>query len=310
MDPDALLTLPESLDFYDLSQCVVPYDRPFTWSMSVESLDGYISFLEENAMSGKEVALGHLADVVGGQNDWWLLNVGWAMADAVLGSGSILRSEKDIKFVPMFEPMTQYRVSRGMAPQPINVIMSGSGDLNMLHPLLMDPSIHVIIITTPKGYRKIASIVGYDSTQHSPSTTSLSSDPLSSSSIPVSLLPPNTSIEVVGDDQDNTLIDSEGHNAMLKILRDKYNIKYLDVSAGGIVIGNFVAYKLLDEMRITISGQLLGSKSAKGEHRPGLMTLPSSMSFNPSSSPLINFEKIKTHPPHHIFVRGRIMYRH
>lgn len=41
-----------------------------------------------------------VADPQGASVDWWMLNAGWAMVDAVLTSGANLRHEPEVTYIP------------------------------------------------------------------------------------------------------------------------------------------------------------------------------------------------------------------
>lgn len=76
--------------------------RLYSWSMSVSTLDGFISFREPQASEATEIAMAHVKGSGSGSGipapfafascwmfeDWRLLNAGWMMADAVLGTMS------------------------------------------------------------------------------------------------------------------------------------------------------------------------------------------------------------------------------
>jgi len=276
--------------FYDVkndSSVNVPVGgRPYTWSMSVSTLDGLISFREPQATSAIEVAMAHVKHS-GSMADWRLLNAGWMMADAVLGSGSILRSEPTIKWIPHFEDMVEYRVNVLKKPKyPLNVVLTGSGDIDLKHPMFHDADLHTVILTSKQGHEKL----------------------LQSSA---AIAGTNTRIEVVGN---TASFEGAEFKAASELLYEKYGVRFLDVTAGGVVIGKLMWHKLIDEMRITLAGQICGPISSTGEARPHLIAGIGQDSglapFTHHDNPHITYHKVALFGIHHIFIRGIVQYRH
>ncbi len=53
----------------------------------------------------------------------------------------------------------------------------------------------------------------------------------------------------------------------VKVLKSKYNVNYLDVTAGGKTIAEMIWLKLVDEVRVTLSGHFVGKQNTKDEER-------------------------------------------
>jgi len=251
--------------------------------MSVSTLDGFLSFKDEQAQGASEIALAHIKES-GSLSDWRLLNSGWMMADAVLGSGAILRSEPTIKWVPGFDDMIDYRVNVLKKPKyPMNVVLTGSGDIDLKHPIFHDPELHTLILTSKVGFAALSKNSAVLDTT-------------------------NTKIEVIGGD--TALLGGDELTTACELLYSKYNVRFLDVTAGGVVIGALVWHKLIDEMRVTMAGQLCGETSATGEKRPRLLTGSGTERFTHHNNPHLHYYKVGIHGVHHIFVRGLVRYRH
>jgi len=275
-----VIPLPEIQSFYSLDNISLPQEkRPYTWTMSVSTLDGYLSFKETEAEGAKEIALAHIKDS-GSIADWRLLNGGWMYADAVLGSGAIIRAEPAIKWIPTFDDMLNYRVNiLKKSKFPINVVVSGSGDVDLKHPMFNDPELRTVIVTSKIGSERLAK-----------------------SGVPV---PPSTTIEVLAE---NPIFGDTEFKILFQLLFEKYNIKFLDVTAGGVLIAAFAKLKLLDEIRVTMAGHVCGEISSTGEKRPGLFT--TTEPFTHENNPLVEFHKIGVFGVHHIFLRNLVKYRH
>jgi len=277
----------QGLDFYDLKGIVFPPDRPYIWSMTVESFDGIIATSEKDASAGKDIALADFPGAKAGSfSDWYLVNVGWTIADAVLGSGAILRDERETVFCPGWPYMTEYRQNvLKKSKYPINVVLTGSGEIDLHHKIFNIEDLHVVIVTTPIGKEKLLS------------------------KWPGKFGAKQVDIEVVGSG-DSPIIDQEGLIALVRLLKDKYRVNILDVTAGGKVISSLLWAKLVDEVHVTISGQVIGSFSTEGKPRPRFIDLEKDKSFTKDNSPLVEFKGVKVLPPHHIYVRGVYQYRH
>jgi len=281
-----IISIPEILDYYTVDGIQVPDDRPYAWTMSVTTLDGYLSFKDPDSEGAKEIALAHLQNS-GSGSDFRLLNAGWMYADAVLGSGAILRSEPDVLWKCCFDDLQEYRVNTlKKTKHPLNVVLSGSGDIDLSHKMFHQPDIHALLVTTLTGYQKIKSQLH---------------------KLPSSTL---TKIEVIGDSTEKHNFDGEDFKTIMGLLRTKYDIKLLDVTAGGIVIGSMVWHKLVDEMRVTVAGQVCGPAALGAIPRPTLFIPPPGVIFNHNNNPLLKYTKIGIFGEHHIFIRATVQYRH
>jgi len=286
LHPGENIKFEQGLDFYELKDIVYPPDRPYIWSMTVESFDGIIATSEVDASAGKDIALADFPGAKAGSfSDWYLVNVGWTLADAVLGSGAILRDEKETVFYSPYGDMQQYRLDHGKPKYPINVVLTGSGDIDLHHKMFKTADLHVVIATTPIGKANLLK------------------------RWPESFVAKQVDIEVLGSG-DSPIIDQEGLVALVRLLKEKYNVNILDVTAGGKVISSLLWAKLVDEVHVTISGQVIGSYSTAGKPRPRFIDLEKEKSFTKDNSPLVQFKGVKVLPPHHIYVRGVYQYRH
>lgn len=304
---DNLLLWEKMFHFYDLSAAGSRHfqehpNRPYVWSMSVSSLDGVIAF-QEPGSSSKDVSLHSLTD-------WRLLNLGWSMADAVLTSGEVLRREANVRFDPTsrFPELSHFR--RTLSPHrthsiPLHVIVSASGEglnLRSLSPLC-DPTIKVLIATTHYGLCKISEL--FYKQMDDPNETDLD----------ISLCRYNTSISVI-----ESVSGGVDWEKLLFILKHSYSVNYLDVSAGGNVISSLISRHLIDEVRLTISSHFISPVDSQRFLRPTIFPLSlhnallasqeSTSTFLPGESPLVVLEALRFEGLYHIFIRGRVEYRH
>ncbi len=284
---DEFIPLDEIEAFYTLDGITVPEDRPYTWSMSVATLDGVTSFLEHEALAGDTIALTHVKNS-GSEADWRLLNAGWLYADAVLGTGRIIRAEPEIKWIPVFKDLIEYRqkVLKKTDPFPVNIVITATGDLDMSHPMFNDDRFLSVILTTRLGEQAIL--------RNTERATSADFHPLARG---------NTRLQSFGGE----VLD---YREVMRYLRQEMGIRYLDVTAGGKLIAALANEKLLDECRLTYAGHFSGPKNSVGDLRPGLFDLSPGQHFTPQNNPIINYEAIRLYGQHHLFLRASYQYRH
>ena len=89
------------------------------------------------------------------------------------------------------------------------------------------------------------------------------------------------------------------------ILRKDYKANLLDIQGGPILAGKVVKAMLVDELRLTVSPQVLGDLNSKGRQRPGFVT---AIHFGLEDSPIAELEAIGVSGSH-IFLRYLMNYR-
>lgn len=94
--------------------------------------------------------LGGRSAAIGGPADRALFHALRGRADAVLVGAGTVRAERYGPLVPA-AGARERRVARGLAPQPIACIVSGSADLDPSLPLLADGDSHVVVLTGGGG---------------------------------------------------------------------------------------------------------------------------------------------------------------
>ena len=308
--------------------------RPFTWSNTVSSVDSVISFAEASSRGPEEVALKHLgaSTSAGCTTDYRLLQTGWALADAVLVTGAILRAEPALRCVPTDpgitgaaaaalaaaderQPLGTEQVER--ASSPLQVVLSASCDFlaRDFQPRCelvwgsSDGGARALVCTTPRTYARL---------QESGVLNTLPSH------VRVKGIRGRDSCAKGADEQVDLV-------AMMAALRDEHGVERLDVSAGGVVIRDLIRLRLLDELRLTLAGQLCGPLSSGGLLRPSLFPAVDVdgdaaaaaaaadgpvATFGPESSPLLKYVGIRSirqpgdDHASHLFLRCRMQYRH
>jgi len=89
------------------------------------------------------------------------------------------------------------------------------------------------------------------------------------------------------------------------ILKKDYETKLLDIQGGPILAGGAVKAMLVDEVRLTVSPQIMGDLNSEGRRRPGFVT---GIHFGLKDSPLAELEALGVSGSH-IFLRYLMNYR-
>ncbi|KAJ3396660.1 hypothetical protein HDU92_002286 [Lobulomyces angularis] len=291
-------TIESIKDFYSIDNLNSYTDRPYSWSNTVCTLDGVINLNEDLTSIGGGIALKHVPQLgYLSEADFRILNAGWAFSDAVLITGKILRDEIDAICKIEFEDLTNLRLQIGKKTlQPLRLVLSSSGHIFNIRQdstsidskFFENVTSKIIILTTKKG-----------------------SDYLSTLRLDYKFnFEWNSNVEIVifDDDQLDNGKESIDLRKMLKLLKIRFKIDYLDVSSGGTVIQQFRDLNVVDELRMTISPQIVGIKNSLGVDRPTIF--PSSCkSYNCNNSPLLTWKGIRLLGERMIFLRGIYQYR-
>jgi riboflavin biosynthesis pyrimidine reductase len=255
---------------------------PHTYLMFVTTIDGVAVPLEPGQRGGSEIALRHLKDnpiAAGGLADNRALQYGWATADAVLGGAGILRDNPAASWYPRDKDLRDLLTKRNR--KPVRAVVTGSGEVDMKHPVFnpKKDEWQPVIFTTKQGEEKLKTqakrlrVQGYTPLQ-------------------------STKTYAIGD----TSVDL---TKAVGILRKDYNTKLLDIQGGPILAGGVVKAMLVDEVRLTVSPQIMGDLNSEGKRRPGFLT---GIHFGLDDSPLAELEAIGVSTSH-IFLRYLMNYR-
>ena len=254
---------------------------PHTYLMFVTTIDGIAVPLEPGQRGGSEIALRHLRDnpiAAGGLTDNRALQYGWATADAVLGGAGILRDNPSATWYPRDKDLQDLLAKDKR--NPVRAVVTGRGEIDLKHPVFnpKNGQWQPVIFTTKKGEEKLRNQAkrlqaqGYN--------------------------PPPTKTYPIGD----TSVDL---TKAVGILRKEYKTKLLDIQGGPILAGGAVKAMLVDEVRLTVSPQIMGDLNSEGKRRPGFV---SGTHFGIEDSPLAELEAIGVSGSH-IFLRYLMNYR-
>jgi len=273
---DPNLSVDQLSEFYKVE------GSPHTYLMFVTTIDGIAVPLESGQRGGSEIALRHLKDnpiAAGGTTDNRALQYGWATADAVLGGAGILRDNPAATWYPRDKDL-QHLLSK-VDRKPIRAVITGRGEVDLKHPVFNPKNGEwvPVIFTTQKGAEKLKNQatlldVQGDNSPHSPK------------------------LYAIGDTSVN-LAKAVG------ILKRDYETKLLDIQGGPILAGHMVKAMLVDELRLTISPQIIGDLNSEGKRRPGFVA---GLHLGIDDSPLAELEAIGVSGSH-ILLRYLMNYR-
>jgi len=279
----AEVPLAEALEFYNLNNVAIPKERPYAWSNSVASLDGVASFKEEGAEAAEEL---------GGKTDFRLLNTGWTLADAVLITPETLKNEPDAGCYPRYDDLVEYRLEKLEKTHfPYQCILTNSGNVDPYHPIFSKTCVRCVILTSEEGKVNVEKIFA-EAMEGQPEDADLR----------------RPKIFVFRPAENGEGLDL---NHVFQTLRCILKVKYLDVSTGGSVISQLLRLKLLDEVRMTTSGQICGPFNSAGQLRPKIFPANKKDDvFTVGTTPLIRNKGLRVMDDLFVFTRGTVTYRH
>jgi len=300
----AKIPINEMAEFYSLDlidPSIIPKDRPWIYYMFVETADGRGSFLRPGKAGGYHIAQGHIRDneelakqypeiAAGSLADWRLLQYGWATTDAIMAASGILNAEHNQEWRFVDDDLINYRKSLGKKP-PIRVLVTGSGSIDLKEDVFSPKKEYeTLIFTAQEGKEALVS-------KSEIVTGKLGYNPLD-----------NAKVYVLGEGKEIT-----DFNKMMWILRHGHGVELLDLQGGPTLAGLLAMYKLIDEYRLTTSGQIIGDISysdSKSVIRPTAFKFPDGFELGPDNSilalPIVPDRQVGSHT----YTRRKMVYRH
>jgi riboflavin biosynthesis pyrimidine reductase len=144
----------------------------------------------------------------------------------------------------------------------MNVIVSGSGRLDLERAVFRTPGVRTLIVTSPRGSEVLIrnGVAELDSVETRPVRTQH---------------------------------DKVAPGTILKLLRDEFAVKVLLHEGGPTLFGDFVAHNFVDELFLTVAPQLAG-RAEKGR-RPGVIA---GFEFDPERAPWLKIISVKQSEDH------------
>lgn len=193
------------------------FAEPRLYANFVESVDG-VTAIPTMPESNRLIA-------GGSEEDRFVMSVLRAYAEVVLiGAGTLYGSPQtrwtaEHAYPPMAERFAEMRRRRGLPPQPVLAVLSGSGKIDPQHPGLMQPT---IVFTSEQGARELDGTL-----------------PVSAEIVPIGNGP---RLDVA---------------AAVRVLRERGH-EFILCEGGPTLLGSLIQSNLLDELFLTVSPRLAG----------------------------------------------------
>ena len=247
-------------------------DQPYVIGNFVSTLDGVVSFEVPGKSGG--------GDISGfNQADRFIMGLLRATADAVVVGARTLREVApghlwlaEHVYPETREEYARYRQDLNKPEAPLNVIVSGSGAVDLQRAVFRTRGVRTLIITSPNG-RELLARNGVAA--------------LASAEV--------RAIEAPGGKIDPASI--------LKLLRDEFSVKLLLHEGGPALFGDFVARGRMDELFLTVAPQFAGRDVKR--QRPGVI---SGVEFMPATAPWLKLVSLKNSEDH-LYLRYKSLTR-
>ena len=275
VEPAARLPLPSELSaLYGELAYPQRTDRPFVISNFVSTLDGVVSLGIPGKSGGGEISGFN-------QHDRALMGILRATAGAVVVGAGTLRAvprplwTAEYAFPVLSEAFGTLRGSLGLRPTPLNVILTGSGRVDLNAPVFASGDVTPLIVTTAAG----------------------------AANLPSAGLPPHVIVRVAKSLDDGRL-RAAGVLAEIAGCLDEPAPMVL-VEGGPQVMGDFLAEQQIDELFLTVAPQIAGRGEGAGvAERPGLVSGRVLAPDQPTWSTLVSAHRAGSH----LFLRYRFAH--
>jgi riboflavin biosynthesis pyrimidine reductase len=238
-------------------------DRIYVVGNFVSTLDGVVSYEIPGRSGGGEISGFNAADR-------FIMGLLRASADAIVVGAGTLRDTAaghlwvaEHVYAEARESYARYRLeSLNKTDPPLNVIVAGSGAVDLQRAVFRTPGVKTLIITSPNGSERLAS----------------------------------NGLESLASVEARVLDSTDGKIApgsILKLLRDEFAVNHLLHEGGPTLFGDFVAHGCVDELFLTVAPQVAGR--AVKRQRPGVI---SGTEFLPETAPWLKIVSVKQSADH------------
>jgi riboflavin biosynthesis pyrimidine reductase len=208
-------------------------DRPTVVANFVSTIDGVVALGSGELSGGGWVSGFH-------EPDRFVMAILRAVADVVVIGARTLRGSTSHRWTPehvqprLAGVLADWRRAMGLAPHPTTVVVSASGEIPTSHAGLNDPSVPVIVATSPSGAGRLRHRGG---------------------------LPANVAVESIGTGAPLTGAEILG-------VVSRLGARVVLTEGGPHVLAGLVGADLLDELFLTLAPQVVGRL---GDARIGLV---------------------------------------
>ena len=242
-----------------------PPERPYVIANFVETLDGVVSFAIPGRSGGGEISANNAADR-------FVMGLLRACADAVVfGSGTLHGDAGHVRTAAFIYPdgaglYAGLRARVGArGSEPLNVLVTGSGQVDLAEPTFHTRGLETLIATTAEGERRLRADHG--------------------EGLRV------TQVRAVSD------AGAVPPAAVASLLRREFGAALLLHEGGPALLGAFLGAKAVDEIFLTVAPQVAGRD--RGHARPGFAE---GAAFLPETAPWFELRSVKR-AQDHLFLR-------
>lgn len=233
-----------------------PGERPYVLVNFIETLDGVISYTQPG--EPYQGTVGGKSDI-----DHMVMGILRARADAVIFGAGSLREDKGHIHTPAFvsppqaEAYAAMRAALGKGEtQPLSVVMSASGQIDLDERTFHAPDLRVVVVTTAVGEERLRG----------------------------ETLPAGVEVRAVDGAADGAV----DVLAMLRLLSDDYGVRVAVNEGGPLVLASFLAAGAVDELFLTLAPQVAG----RADERPR-RALVEGVAFSPTDAPNARILSVK-----------------
>jgi riboflavin biosynthesis pyrimidine reductase len=241
-----------------------PPERPYVIANFVESLDGVVSFGIPGRSGGGEISGNNAADR-------FVMGLLRACADAVVfGSGTLHGDAGHVRTAAFIDPGAAplYVELRGRlgarGPEPLNVVVTGTGRVDLAEPTFHTKGLETLIVTTANGERRLRADHG---------------DALRV-----------TQVRAVAE------AGAVPPRAVVDLLRREFGARLILHEGGPALLGAFLAAGQVDELFLTVAPQVAGRDGG------GRRGLAEGAAFLPETAPWFELQGVKR-AQDHLFLR-------
>jgi riboflavin biosynthesis pyrimidine reductase len=236
--------------------------RPYVIGNFVSTIDGVVSFEIPGESGGGDISGFNEADR-------FIMGLLRASADAVIVGAGTLRevASGHLWLAEHVYPEARERYARyrqrmlNKLVPPLNVIVSGSGTVDLQKAVFHTDAVKTLIVTLPKGAELLA--------KNGVALTT-------------------ADVRAI-EGEDGKIAPA----AILKLLRDEFGVKILLHEGGPVLFGDFVVHGCVDELFLTVAPQFAG-RDAKRQ-RPGIVA---GAEFLPQTAPWLKLLGVKQSASH------------
>ena len=269
-----VLPLPPRLArLYGCLRMPLPRSRPHVFSNFVTTLDGVVSLNTKGHASGGDIS-GFSAQ------DRMVMGLLRAIADVVIiGAGTLGVDRRHVWtaeaiFPELADDYRRLSTALGKPVAPLNVIVSGSGGIDLSLPVFASGKVQALIVTTTAGAKRLLKQTVPDSVEIRAIRQSASADRQTASANQYGA---------------SAIAASAILDAVSRVSRGKLIL----VEGGPRLLGDFYAERLLDEQFLTLAPQIAGRDS--GDQRLSLVMGKAFAPRDPLWGKLIDLRRGSSH---------------